>query len=251
MESYSRINGRLGQVVNLNMKMLRNGIPTSPYGLREINIYRSFVRAENIVATISFPDPSSTLYPFPATEISTGEFIVPFVVPETFVPCDVYYDVWSFLGQDPGTAGIDDPSFWISQVGQFNIVDDTWIVDEELYTLRLGFEPLDKRLRRGELRTIEVAIHPLPMYDYDYNVLAPIIPQLSPSITIHTAYDELIVQDAPCKIGIRQGRNRNSPYVIQCYIDTRTLVRGLYQYTVKVNVGNNIIISPRFNFTIQ
>ena len=223
----------------------------SPYALREITIYRGSIRPGNVVATIPFPDPDGTSYPFPATETSTGEFIVPFDVPSDFVSCDAYYDVWSFFGEDPGTDGLDATNLLISQTGRFWVHDDVWISDDDLQSLKLGFDPLDKRLRRGELRTIEVAIHPLPLYDYNYNVLAPIIPQLNPTITIHTTNCELLIEDAPCKIGIRQGKNRNAPYVIQCFIDTRTLVRGTYQYTVKVNIEDRIIISPRFHFTIQ
>ena len=233
------------------MRTLRNGQPQSPFALREINIYRGSISPGNIVATIPFPDPSSTAYPFPATEIAVGEFVVPFLVPQEFVTCDVYFDVWSFLGTDPGTAGLDDTSHWISQRGMFWVFDDVWISDDDLRSLRIGFEPLDKKLRRGELRTIEVAIHPLPLYDYEYNVMAPIIPQLSPTMTIHTDRDELIASDAPCQVGIRQGRSLNSPYVVQCLIDTRTLTRGTYKYTIKTKIGDKTIISPRFNFTIQ
>lgn len=233
------------------MTMLRNGIPTSPYAIREITIYRGSVRPGNVVAVIPFVDPGDASYPFPATEISPGEFVVPFEVPHNFIPCDAYYDVWSVLGSDPSTDGIDDPTLWISQTGSFWVHDDTWISDDELRTLRLGFDPLDKKLRRGEQRTIEVAIHPLPLYDYEYNVLAPIIPQLNPTISIETVNCELIVSDAPCKIGLRQGKNRNAPYVVQCFIDTRTLLRGSYAYTIKVNIEDRIIISPKFYFTVQ
>jgi hypothetical protein len=249
--TYSRINARAGNVVNLNMRVLKNGQLQSPHALREINIYRGSIRPGNIVATIAFPDPADVAYPTPATELAEGEFVVPFFVPEDFVTCDQYFDVWSFVGEDPGTPGVDDTSLWISQYGTFHVYDDVWISDDELRTLKVGFEPLDKRLRRGELRTIEIAIHPLPLYDYNYNVLTPIIPQLSPTITIHTAYDELIVSDSPCLIGVRQGRGRNSPYVIQCLFDTTTLIRGMYRYTVKVMVGDQTIISPRFYLTIQ
>jgi hypothetical protein len=256
--AYNRINARVGSVVNLNMTTLRNGKPQTPYAIREINIYRGSIRPGNIVATIPFPDPDTTNYPFPASEMATGEFIVPFLVPDNFVTCDIYFDVWSFIGTDPGAIGTDpgcipanDTNLWVSQPGMFWVFDDIWISNDQLKTLRLGFDPLDKQLRGGELRTIEVAVYPLPLHDYDYNVLAPIIPQLSPTITIHSSYDELIIFDAPCRMGIRQGANLNAPYVIQCFIDTRTLVRGMYKYTVKVNIDDKVMISPRFNFTIQ
>lgn len=248
---YPRVAGRIGNFVNLNMNTLRNGQPETPYALRRIDIYRGSPRPGQLVSTVVFPDPDSTTYPDPASETSIGRFSVPFLVPEDFIPCEVYFDVWHFLGRDPETAGIDDESLWISQSGMFWVFDDTWIGDEDLQTKRLGFEPLDKRLRRGEIRTIEVAMHPLPMYEYDFNKFAPMVPQFNPTMTLWTARDELLVQDAQCKIGVRQGANRNSPFVVQCTVDTQTLVRGMYKYVIKINIDDDVIISPKFNFMVQ
>lgn len=233
------------------MTILRNGAPESPYALRRIDIYRGSPRPGQLVASVIFPDPADTSYPSPAEEVGPGQFHVPFLIPDDFVPGEIYLDVWHFLGDDPGTEGPDDESLWMSQSGMFWVYDDVWISDDELHTKKLTFEPLDKKLRRGEIRTIEVAIHPIPLYDYDFNKMAPLIPQLEPSITIHTSFDELIVEDSPCKIGIRQGANRNSPFVVQCTVDTRTLLRGTYKYRIKTNIGPNTIISPIFYFTVQ
>jgi len=248
---YPRIAGRIGSLTNLNMSILRNGKPESPYALRRIDIFRGSARPGQKVSSIIFPDPEGTAYPSPATEISAGIFSVQFLVPDTFVPCEVYIDVWHFSGQDPITGDPEDESLWISQSGMFWIFDDTWIADDDLQTKRIGFEPLDKKLRRGEIRTIEVAIHPLPMYDYDFNKFAPMISQFQPKMTLWTARDELLAKSAVCKIGVRQGHNRNSPFVVQCVLDTRTLVRGTYKYVIEINVDNNVIISPKFNFTVQ
>ena len=236
------------------MRFLRNGIPTEPHAVRRIDIYRSFVRAGNLVAQILFNPPDDPLYPFPAVQgtAEPADFEALFAVPENFVVNDVYIDVWHFLGDDPQTAGIDDESLWFSQSGRFWVYEDVFLGDDQLNSKRLGFEPLDKKLKRGEIRTIEIAIHPLPKHDYAYNKLAPIIPHLNPTITVSTAHGELVdgLVDFPCRIGIRQGHQRGSPFVVQCLIDTRTLVRGMYRYVIKVQIYDEIIISQRFSFII-
>lgn len=249
--SYPRVAGRIGNIVNLNMTMLRNNVPQTPYALRSIDIYQGFIRGDKKVAEIIFSDPSDTAYPYPAVEVSEGEFIVPFEIPDTFNPCEIYYDVWNFVGADPAPDSINDQSLWVSQTGMFWAYDDVWLVDDELFTKRIGFEPLDKKFRKKEIRTLEVAIHPLPMYDYDFNKLAPLIPQLNPTIEIWTTRCELLIQDAPCRIGIRQGHNRNSPFVIQYTLDTTSLFVGMYKYIITVNLGNETIKSPEFSLSVQ
>lgn len=247
-----RVAGRLGTQVELNMQFNRNAEPDDPFAIRRIDIYRGSVRPENLITQIPIADPSSTIYPFPivaGTDI--GSFTVIFEAPDDLVPGDIYFDVWNFLGDDPGTAGIDDESLWIAQEGRFYLFDDVWVLDDLLSTLNVDFEPLDKNLRRGEIRTIELAVYPLPLYDHDWNKLIPIIPQLDPKITIKTNYDELIADQAPCRMGVRQDANRNSPFVIQCLIDTRTLLRGTYKYFITVQLGDQIITSDYYYFTVQ
>lgn len=254
MDVLNRVAGRKDNIVNLNMRFLRNGVPTEPYAVRRIDIYRGSIRGGNMVAQLLFNPPDDPSYPFPAVR-DTGdlsEFQVLFAVPSDFVANDVYFDVWHFLGDDPQTSGIDDETLWMSQYGRFWVYEDVWLGDDQLSSKRLGFEPLDKKLRRGEVRTIEVALHTLPKYDYSYNKLAPIIPQLNPTMTVWTVHDELIdgLVDAPCKIGVRQGHQRSSPFVVQCLIDTRLLVRGMYRYVIKVQIYDEIIISPKFSFVV-
>ena len=84
--NYSRVAGRIGSIVDLNMTILRNSVPTSPYAIRKIDIYRGSPRPGQLVATIVFPEPDSTTYPSPAIEDGPGQFRVPFLVPEDFVP---------------------------------------------------------------------------------------------------------------------------------------------------------------------
>jgi len=256
VEIYPRVAGRLGNQVRLNMQFLHNGISEEPFALRRIDIYRGFIRLGNIVGQIIFPEPTETGYPDPAIQDphDPGSFEAIFEAPSDLVPCDVYFDVWNFIPENPGaTADLDDENLWVAQTGRFWLFDDVWIGDDELRSLSIGFEPLDKQLCRGEIRTLEVAIHPLPKYSYDFNALAPIIPQLSPTITIETVNGELLsgLVNAPCKIGIRQGHHRNSPFVIQCQLDTRLLLRGTYRYVVQVQIEDKTIISDKFSFTLQ
>lgn len=249
-----RVAGRLGTQVALNMQFNRNAVPDVPFAVRRIDIYRGSIRRPNLVAQIPVELPGSTNYPAPlvADLNSPGSFTAVFDAPDTLVPGDVYFDVWNFIGDDPGgTADLDDESLWIAQSGRFYLFDDVWITDDYLSTLKIDFDPLDKILRRGEIRTIELAIFPLPIYEHDWNKLIPLIPQLEPTITIKTDYDELLVQDAPCKIGVRQGANRNSPYVVQCQIDTRGLLRGTYKYFIKTRLGDQTIVSDYYYFTVQ
>lgn len=250
MNIYPRVSGRVGEIVALNMNFYHNRVLSSPFAIRRIDIFRASLKPEDLVAQVVFPSPVETAYPAPGIEINPGMFEVNFAVPETFVPNDAYFDVWYFIGEDPGTAGFDNENLWNFQTGQFWLFDDVWVSDDELLSKRLGFEPLDKKFKRGEIRNLEIGIHPLPKYDYDFNKIAPIIPQLSPSITVWTIHDELLLSDVPCKIGVRQGHHRNSPFVIQCLLDTRTLIRGTYRYVVKVNIGRDVIISDKFHFVV-
>jgi len=237
------------------MSFVHNGLKEDPYAVRRIDVYRGFVRPGQLVSQIIVPPPSDPLYPFPLIhDTGAGQFEALFAIPDDFAVDDVYVDVWSFLPEDIGTGDPDDESLWLSQQGQFWVLDDSWIVDDLLHTKRLGFEPLDKKLRRGEIRTIEVALHPLPKHDFDYNKFAPSIAQLNPTITVSTTHKELIagLVDAPCNIGIRQGSHLNSPFVVQCLIDTRLLLRGTYRYRIKVPLSDgSVVISEEFSFTVQ
>ena len=251
VQEYPRVAGRVGNIVKLNMKFMRNGVANDPFALRQVDIYRNSPSPANLAATLLFPDPSDVLYPSPASNPNPGEFIVPFLIPDSFVTNDIYFDVWRFVGIDNGATDLNNESNWISQGGIFWVFDDVWLSDDELRSKHIGFEPLDKKFRRGEVRKLEIAIHPLPIYDYEYNQLAPVIPQLNPTISIYTAHDELIISDAPCQMGVRQGAHRNSPFVVQCLIDTKTLLIGLYKYKIKVNLGQDVIVSPTYNFIVQ
>jgi hypothetical protein len=246
--TYPRIAGRLGQDVELNMAFYHNGTLQSPYGIRRIDIYEGTIKPEYRVDRIIFPAPSDAGYPLPAVETGPGLFEVQYTIPSTFVPAQVYYDVWYYI--PTAVTDPDDETLWRNHYGQFWAYDDVWAHDDGSSTRRIGFEPLDKKFRRGEISNLEVAIHPLPLYDYEFNKLAPIIPQLSPTVSIWTSKDELIMANIPCKMGIRHGRSRNSPFVVQCALDTRTLLIGTYRYIVTVNVDGSILSSDKLYFSI-
>ena len=80
----------------------------------------------------------------------------------------------------------------------------------------------------------------------------PMIPFLKPTITIDTMNCELIVDDAACRIGIRQGSYRSNPYVIQYDLDTSKFLKGTYRYQLKLTLPNGTTrVSRKFIFTVS
>ena len=169
--------------------------------------------------------------------------------------------MWRFIGSDPGgTDEDDDESTWISQCNRFWVYPDGWYLDDELVTIRIGFEALDKHFRKPEVRNLEVGLVPLPMYDFDYNRVIPLIPQLQAYIHIETENGEVIVggtAETDCdgnacvgsdgeveiqgiaRIGLRQGSYRTSPYVVQYRIDTNQFLIGTYKYKIILVLPNS------------
>lgn len=292
-----RISGRTGQIIDLKTTFYQGGVPTDPFMIRRIDIYQSCEKPENLVATIPI-DPGSG-YPSPllrepvpspisqcGTEpapgaVMPGLFILPFLVPLDFRAPQVYVDVWRFLGQDPGSAGIgtdpddvvgtiddddvddgdddaddlfapDDDALWISQSNKFYVFPDSFFGDDGLVVPRLGFEALDKIFYKPEIRTLEVGIMPLPLYDFDFNRIAPIIPHLQAFITIETDNAEVLVNNAACRIGIRQGTYRANPFTIQYTLNTQNFLIGTYQYRISVMLPNGETrVSAPFRLTVS
>ena len=275
-----RISGRTGHVVDLRTTFYQNGVPTDPFLIRRVDIYQSCEKPENLVASIPI-DPGSG-YPSPllreasgtvgacGTEpppgVLPGVFILPFLIPEDFRAPQVYVDVWRFLGADPGSAGIgtdpdliygnqdplEDDALWISQSNKFYVFPDSFFGDDGLVVPRLGFEALDKVFYKPEVRTLEVGIMPLPLYDFDYNRVAPIIPHLQAFITIETDNAEVLVNNAPCRIGIRQGSYRANPFTVQYTLNTNNFLIGTYQYRINVMLPNGETrVSAPFRLTIS
>jgi hypothetical protein len=251
------MSAKTGQPVGLNVTFRQGGVNRDPYALRRIDIYQGSVKEENLVAQILFGDPGSTEYPAPAVRDPAveGSYITDFLVPDTFKE-GIYFDVWNFIGSPPASLtdfDLDDESLWISQCNKFWVSQDCWFLDDGLITPRFGFEPLDSRFRKGEVRNLEVGIMPLPLYDFDQNRISPMIPQICPFITVETEEGEILdgLEKAPCQIGLRQGAYRTNPYVVQCPLDTSLFLKGQYRYRITLELPNGESrISEPFRFHI-
>ena len=261
---YNRISGRVCNPIRLDVTFYKNGIHTDPYAIRAVRIYRKSVDPANLVLEIPFVDPTDSSYPSPAlTETGKpGYYELIFDVPKLDVP-DMYIDQWLFVCNEPaGTGGtgdacdgnfdIDDENHWDSVCNQFWLYPDGWFADSGLKTPRLGFEPLDTKFVAGDVRPLEVGMMPLPLYDYDYNLITPMLPYMCATITIKTRNCEVLVDEAPMEIGLRQGSYRSNPFVLKYMIDTSMLLIGTYEYNIKVRMPNgHVISSPKFTFTVS
>lgn len=275
-----RISARTGQVVDLKVTFYQNGVAKDPFMIRRVDIYQGCEKPENLVATIPISPGSG--YPAPllrefnttvgacGTEPPPGDplpgvFILPFAIPETFRAPQVYIDVWRFIGNDPGSLGIgtdpdlvygnadplENDAMWMSQSNKFYVFPDSFFVDDGLVIPRFGFEALDKVFYKPEVRTLEIGVMPLPLYDFDFNRIAPIVPHFKAFITIETDNAEVLVNSAPCRMGIRQGSYKANPFNIQYTLNTQNFLVGSYQYRVTVMLPNGETrVSPPFRLTI-
>lgn len=245
-----RISGRIGQPIDLNVIFYRNGIPTDPYAIIKVQIYHTAVQDENLVAEIPILPPTDPNYPSPLVKaLSTGgsqdppgEFHLLWTPPKAdiLVP-NIFFDQWSYLpDQFDGSNEIplDDSGYWQQCCNEFWLYPEGFNCDTGLETIQLGFEALDVKLWKPEVKTIQVGLMPLPLYDFDYNKIAPLIPQLQATITIETENCEVLVQDAPMRIGIRQGTFRSNPFVLQYLFNTSGFLKGSYRYRVTVRLPN-------------
>jgi hypothetical protein len=276
-----RLNASVGGSVALNAAFANNGVPTDPYTIRAVRIYKQSVREENKVLEILVPPPGSTDYQsvfdslFQRVQDPTvsetgvcGTDIGPHYLPGAYVlnlnlPCDtfeagVYFDVWCFVGDlncytDQSVINWDDESMWTCQCNKFFLSSaNNWQMDDDLTNIRLGFDPLDSKFIQPEKRMLEVGMMPLPLYDYDYKKLAPLIPALRGKITIETQNCETIVNDADMKIGLRSGSYRSNPYVLKYLLDTSKFFKGTYKYRVSVGLPNGETrVSDNFYFTVR
>jgi hypothetical protein len=274
-----RISARRGETVSLNVNFYKNGQLTDPYAIRYVEIYRTNVTAANKVAVIPINRLDEN-YPLPlvrtphdpvagncgtedVSQVDQGSFILPFSVPVDFAVPDVYYDVWYYFASDPCAAvGTDvtscdyEDSSYADQLlkccHRFWVYPEDWFCSDKLQTIRFGFEPLDQKFYTPERRPLEVGLMPLPLYDYNFNLVNPMIPYLNPTIRIETQRAELLVSDAPCTIGLRQGSYRSNPYVIQYDLDTNSFLKGTYQYQIKLTLPDGSTrVSKKFIFTVS
>ncbi len=277
-----RISARTGDVVDLNVNFLRNGVLEDPYAIRQIKIYRAQVLPHNLVATIPVVDPSDADYPSPVTQetieaetgacgtepdetatVVAGKYHLYWTVPLDLASPDIYYDVWEYFPTNPcgelGTGDVtgcdldsgDYDAFLVKCCHRFWVFPDAWFCDDGLQTVRFGFEPLDVRFNWPEVRPLEIGLMPLPLYDYNYNLVNPLIPFLQSTISIETQYGQLLVDDAAMTIGIRSGSFRSNPYVLKYTLDTGSLLKGTYKYRVKLTLPDGTTrVSGSYHLTI-
>lgn len=283
INAFPRLSARRGHVVDLNIDFLRNGVLTDPYAIRFVEIYKSQVLPHNLVATIPVVSKLEDLYPAPVCQESidhetgicgtepsedsipvVGKYHLPFLIPNDFVVPDVYFDVWYYFPNNPcgelsqvGTdaCDIDSPDFdsqLIRCCHRFWVYPDEWFCNDGLQTVRFGFEPLDQKFNTPEKRPLEIGLMPLPLYDYNFNLVNPLIPFLRPTITVETQNNELLVDSEVCDIGIRQGSYRSNPWVIKYMLDTTRFLKGTYRYQLKLNLPDGSSrVSKKFIFTIS
>lgn len=281
-EPLPRISGRLGQTVALNALFYRNGVLTDPFAIRRVRIYRSAVSDENLIVELPFVLPGDSLYPLPAErqfdssgDPIEGAFILNWDVPSSGIPTpDIFFDVWDFISDDctatgAGDAGTDGPSAadpclddeeeFISLCNKFFLLPDGWFLDDGLEVFRFGFEALDLKFHQPECRTLEVGLMPLPLYDFDFNLIAPVMPYLTATFTLLSENEELLIDQEPMVIGIRQGSFRSNPFTLQFKFNTSVvestgcpLLKGTYKYRVALLLPNGETrVSPDFTLQIS
>lgn len=284
MSTYQRISARRGNVVQLDMRFMRGGVLAAPYAIRKVEIFKTQVAPHNLVATFVVVNPWEDNYPSPIEFITediaggvcgtaaeqgavvTGEYRLLWDIPIDALVPDVYFDVWTFLPTNPCDledfscttdhyTDLDDAALTgllLQTCSKFWIYSDDWDSQDSLTSIRLGFEPLDQKFKQPENRPLEIGIMPLPLYDYDFNLVAPILPQLQGTITIETNSREVLVNNAPMTIGLRQGSYRSNPYVFRYMLNTSDFLRGTYQYFIKAILPDGSTrCSKDFIFTIS
>jgi hypothetical protein len=272
-----RISARRGGTVDLNVDFFLNGVLTDPFAIRYVEIYKTQVLPHNLVTTIPIVDPSESNYPTPlcrdyvdengaevdeddsGATLVEGRFHLPYGVPEDASVPDIYFDVWYYLPSNVVTGGtaptedeLDDfDSSLLSTCNRFWVYPEDWFVSDRLQTVNFGFEPLTQRFNQPELRPLEVGLMPLPLYDYNHNLVTPMIPFLTPTISLWTQRNELLIDNESCRIGLRQGSYRSNPWVVQYDFDTSQFLLGTYQYQIMLTLPDGSTrVSKKFILVI-
>ena len=269
-EIFPRISGRIGQPIDLNVTFYRNGVPTDPYAIVNVAIYSVAVKRENLIVVIPIKPPWDSDYPSPlsreaddsVTPIKPGVFHLIWDVPKTdiIVP-NIFFDVWNYIPDNPGissSAGItaeetilNDEGLWQRCCNEFWLYQEGFVCTDDLTVINFGFEAMNIKFHQPEIRTLEVGLMPLPLYDFDYNKVMPIIPFLKAYITVSTEHHELLVCRAPMKIGLRAGTFRSNPFSLQWLCDTNNFLKGSYNYRIDLTLPNSETrSSPQFTFQI-
>jgi hypothetical protein len=149
-------------------------------------------------------------------------------------------------------AVLDDESLWQRCCNEFWLLPEGFFCDDGLSTVRFGFEAIDVKFNQPEVRTLEVGLMPLPLYDFDFNKIAPIIPHLRATLTLRTENCETLINAEPMRIGLRQGTFRSNPFVLQFTFDTARVLKGTYQYQVSICLPNGETrVSENFSLNVS
>ncbi len=267
---FNRVSARRCNKVRLDATFIQGGVPADPFAIYRVEIFRGKVAECNIIDAIDMVGPDESSYPSPlerqdpetdpisnacvpvgcstagcsddgdtSTDSTAGRFSLIYDVPCDAVVPDVYFDVWYFWATDPreGTEPLTDHlDKLISQCNRFWVYPDQWYIDGGLETIRFGFEPIDQKFHKPEKRPLEIGIMPLPLYDYNYNLVMPLIPFLEPTITIWSDGNEIVHESIPAKMKLRQGAFRSNPWVVSLMLDTCKFLKGTYRYRVTVGL---------------
>lgn len=253
--TFPRISGRQGQPIDLDTTIYQAGVPANPYAIYKVELYKTSPVSYNLMATIPIVSPTSTDYPSPVqqevlvdTQGNTisevpGKYHLITTIPSDWYAPDVYFDMWYFYPNDPclgqSSCDLDDPvtrKQLLTCCHRFWVYPDEWFCTDALQTVRFGFEPLDQKFRQPENRPLEIGLIPLPLYDYNHNLVTPLIPFLQPTITISTTNCEVLYENAPMTIALRQGSYRSNPYVCRYMLDTNRFLIGTYKYRVTLTL---------------
>lgn len=268
---FNRLSARTGQPVFLNVDFYRNGVLTDPFAIKYVEIYKSQVLPHNLVATIPIVSRTDPSYPAPAQRLTTdepmgncgtepmtteieGRYALPFMIPDDFASPDVFFDVWYYFADDPcpnQTEECETTQLLLKSCHRFWVYPESWYTSDQLQTIRFGFEPLDQKFNSPEVRPLELGLMPLPLYDYNFNLVNPMIPYLKPFITIETQHNEVLVDSAPCHIALRQGSYRSNPWVIRYMLDSSKFLKGTYRYNISLTLPDGSTrVSPKYILAI-
>jgi hypothetical protein len=249
-----RISAVRGQYVSLDVDFYEGGVLTDPYAVRKIEIYKDQVLPHNLVIEIPVLEPTDDLYPAPLQRLATGKYRYDWLVPPDVETPAAYIDLWYFYSTNPcdtdgtGTGtdwsacDLDDyVAYLISVCNRFWVYPDNWVADDGLQSIRFGFEPLTQKFNKGDIRYLEVGLMPLPLYDFDYNKVMPLIPRITATIDIQTRNCEAIVTSESMNIGLRQGSYRTNPFVLRWMLDASRFLIGTYRYRIKLQMPNGTV----------
>jgi hypothetical protein len=265
-----RISGRLGQLSQLNIDFYHNGQLADPFAIRRIDIYRAVIQPQNLFASIPLLSPTDPLYPAPVVRTDVGQYYYPYPVPANAVAPEVYEDIWYYHPTDPAASGTaSTPPYPLPYSGTYDILNDydnclianchrfwvypnNWYTDDRLMSIQFGFEPLRQRFHSGDYCDLDIGVMPLPLYDFDYNLVMPLIPWMTASIHVETRNAEILIQNEQMSVGLRQGTFRTNPFVLRWRLDARRFLIGTYRYRVTVYLPNGVIqASPWYIFSIS